>query len=147
MNSNRAQFLQGPFLNVLRRDHVPVAIYLMNGIKLQGVVESFDQYSLVLKNAARQLVYKHAISTIVPGKEFTLPDLKEEEGAAEDDDTQQIFLDLLKTDKRPVSIYLVNGIKLSGTVFASDTYVVLLEGDRAPIQMVYKHAISTIVPE
>ncbi len=66
MNSNRAQFLQGPFLNVLRRDHVPVAIYLVNGIKLQGVVESFDQYSLVLKNAARLLVYKHAISTIVP---------------------------------------------------------------------------------
>ena len=58
--------LQEPFLNALRRDKVPVALYLMNGIKLQGTVESFDQFSILLKNNTTQLVYKHAISTVVP---------------------------------------------------------------------------------
>ena len=58
--------LQEPFLNALRRDKVPVALYLMNGIKLQGTIESFDQFSILLHNNTTQLVYKHAISTIVP---------------------------------------------------------------------------------
>lgn len=58
--------LQEPFLNALRRDKVPVALYLMNGIKLQGTIESFDQFSILLHNNTSQLVYKHAISTIVP---------------------------------------------------------------------------------
>ena len=61
--------LQEPFLNALRRDKVPVALYLMNGIKLQGTVESFDQFSILLKNSTTQLVYKHAISTVVPTRE------------------------------------------------------------------------------
>ncbi|MCL2075095.1 MAG: RNA chaperone Hfq [Betaproteobacteria bacterium] len=70
--SNKGQTLQDPFLNVLRREHVPVSIYLVNGIKLQGQVESFDQYVVLLKNAVTQLVYKHAISTIVPARPVTL---------------------------------------------------------------------------
>ena len=64
--SNKGQLLQDPFLNVLRREHVPVSIYLVNGIKLQGQVESFDQYVVLLKNTVTQMVYKHAISTITP---------------------------------------------------------------------------------
>ena len=64
--SNKGQLLQDPFLNVLRREHVPVSIYLVNGIKLQGQVESFDQYVVLLKNTVTQMVYKHAISTVVP---------------------------------------------------------------------------------
>lgn len=60
--------LQDPFLNALRREHVAVSIYLVNGIKLQGVVESFDQYVIVLRNSVSQMVYKHAISTIVPAR-------------------------------------------------------------------------------
>ena len=60
--------LQDPFLNVLRKERVPVAIFLVNGIKLQGQVESFDQFVVLLKNTVSQMVYKHAISTIVPSR-------------------------------------------------------------------------------
>ena len=63
--SNKSQLLQDPFLNALRREHVPVSIYLVNGIKLQGQIESFDQYVVLLRNTVTQMVYKHAISTIV----------------------------------------------------------------------------------
>ena len=67
--TTKGQLLQDPFLNALRREHVPVSIYLVNGIKLQGQVESFDQYVVLLRNAAvTQMVYKHAISTIVPAR-------------------------------------------------------------------------------
>jgi host factor-I protein len=66
--SNKGQMLQDPFLNALRREHVPVSIYLVNGIKLQGQVESFDQYVVLLKNTVTQMVYKHAISTVVPAR-------------------------------------------------------------------------------
>ncbi len=60
--------LQDPFLNTLRKDRIPVSIFLMNGIKLQGTIESFDQFVIVLSNNANQMVYKHAVSTIVPCK-------------------------------------------------------------------------------
>jgi host factor-I protein len=66
--NNKGQLLQDPFLNLLRREHVPVSIYLVNGIKLQGQIESFDQYVVLLRNTVTQMVYKHAISTIVPGR-------------------------------------------------------------------------------
>jgi host factor-I protein len=64
----KAVLLQDPFLNTLRREHVPVSIFLVNGIKLQGQIESFDQYVVLLRNTVTQMVYKHAISTIVPGR-------------------------------------------------------------------------------
>jgi host factor-I protein len=69
--SNKGQLLQDPFLNALRREHIPVSIYLVNGIKLQGQIESFDQYVVLLRNTVTQMVYKHAISTIVPGRAVT----------------------------------------------------------------------------
>ena len=65
--------LQDPFLNVLRKERVPVSIFLVNGIKLQGQVESFDQFVVLLKNTVSQMVYKHAISTIVPSRVVKLP--------------------------------------------------------------------------
>ena len=65
---NRGQTLQDPFLNALRRQRVPVAIYLTNGIKLQGHVAAFDQYVVLLKNNTKQMVFKHAIATIVPSR-------------------------------------------------------------------------------
>ncbi len=65
---SKGQSLQDPFLNALRRERVPVSIYLVNGIKLQGTVESFDQFVVLLRNTVSQLVYKHAISTIVPSR-------------------------------------------------------------------------------
>ena len=64
----KGQSLQEPFLNALRRERVPVAIYLVNGIKLQGQVESFDQFVVLLKNSVSQMIYKHAISTVVPAR-------------------------------------------------------------------------------
>ncbi len=66
--SNKGQLLQDPFLNLLRKEHVPVSIYLVNGIKLQGHIESFDQYVVLLRNTVTQMVYKHAISTVVPSR-------------------------------------------------------------------------------
>ena len=72
MSNNKGQLLQDPFLNQLRREHVPVSIYLVNGIKLQGQIESFDQYVVLLRNTVTQMVYKHAISTIVPGRPVQL---------------------------------------------------------------------------
>jgi len=69
---SKGQALQDPYLNVLRKERIPVSIYLVNGIKLQGQVESFDQFVILLKNAVSQMVYKHAISTIVPSRNVKL---------------------------------------------------------------------------
>jgi host factor-I protein len=68
----KGQMLQEPFLNALRRDRIPVSVYLVNGIKLQGQIESFDQFVVLLKSAVSQMVYKHAISTIVPSRQVRL---------------------------------------------------------------------------
>lgn len=68
MPQNKGTALQDPFLNALRRERIPVSIYLVNGIKLQGQVESFDQFVIVLKNTVNQMIYKHAVSTVVPSK-------------------------------------------------------------------------------
>lgn len=70
--SNKGQLLQDPFLNTLRREHIPVSIYLVNGIKLQGTIESFDQFVILLRNTVSQMVYKHAISTVVPARNVRL---------------------------------------------------------------------------
>jgi host factor-I protein len=69
----KSQSLQDPFLNALRKERVPVSIYLVNGIKLQGHIDSFDQFVVLLKNTVSQMVYKHAISTIVPVRSVRLP--------------------------------------------------------------------------
>lgn len=65
---NKGQLLQEPFLNTLRKEGIMVSVYLVNGIKLYGKVESFDQYVILLRNTVTQMVYKHAISTIVPAR-------------------------------------------------------------------------------
>ena len=68
----KGQSLQDPFLNALRKERVPVSIYLVNGIKLQGQIDSFDQFVVLLKNSVSQMVYKHAISTVVPARNVNL---------------------------------------------------------------------------
>ncbi|WP_038051709.1 RNA chaperone Hfq [Thioalkalivibrio sp. ALJ1] len=68
----KGQMLQEPFLNALRRDRIPVSIYLVNGIKLQGQIESFDQFVVLLRSTVSQMVYKHAISTIVPARQVNM---------------------------------------------------------------------------
>ncbi len=67
------QGLQDPFLNALRKEKVPVSVFLVNGIKLQGQIDAFDQYVVVLKNSVSQMVYKHAISTVVPSRNIKIP--------------------------------------------------------------------------
>ena len=79
MSNNKIQLLQDPFLNALRKEHIPVSIYLVNGIKLQGNIESFDQYVVLLRNTVTQMVYKHAISTIGPARAI---DFRIEEGSS-----------------------------------------------------------------
>jgi len=68
----KSQSLQDPFLNMLRKEKVPVSIYLVNGIKLQGQIDSFDQFVVLLRNSVNQMVYKHAISTVVPSRNVRL---------------------------------------------------------------------------
>lgn len=84
---SKGQSLQDPFLNSLRKEKVPVSIYLVNGIKLQGQIESFDQFVVLLKNTVSQMVYKHAISTIVPARNVRIgaPGTVEEQIYAEED--------------------------------------------------------------
>ena len=83
---NRGQSLQDPFLNALRKERVPVSIYLVNGIKLQGQIESFDQFVVLLKNAVSQMVYKHAISTVGPARNVRMQG-GDEQGEAEPGNT------------------------------------------------------------
>ena len=78
---SKGHTLQDPYLNVLRKDRIPVSIYLVNGIKLQGQIESFDQFVVLLKNTVSQMVYKHAISTIVPARAVRVPVVNPAEGA------------------------------------------------------------------
>lgn len=81
----RGQSLQDPFLNTLRKEKVPVSIYLVNGIKLQGQVESFDQFVVLLKNSVSQMVYKHAISTVVPARNVRIPPSEDAAPSVEED--------------------------------------------------------------
>lgn len=83
----KGQSLQDPFLNALRKERIPVSIYLVNGIKLQGQIESFDQFAVLLKNTVSQMVYKHAISTVVPARNVKL------QGQTLDDEGQPENLD------------------------------------------------------
>ncbi len=72
--------MQDPFLNVLRKERIPVSIFLVNGIKLQGQVESFDQFVVLLRNSVNQMIYKHAISTIVPARPVKIPHESQDDG-------------------------------------------------------------------
>ena len=82
---SKGQSLQDPYLNALRKERVPVSIYLVNGIKLQGQIESFDQFVVLLKNSVSQMVYKHAISTVVPVRNIRIPSSEDTE-----DDTSEL---------------------------------------------------------
>jgi host factor-I protein len=79
----KGQSLQEPYLNTLRKERIPVSVYLVNGIKLQGQIESFDQFVILLKNSVSQMVYKHAVSTVVPSRNVKLP-------RSDDDDDDEL---------------------------------------------------------
>ncbi|MFT4633241.1 MAG: host factor-I protein [Candidatus Pseudothioglobus sp.] len=76
---SKGQSLQDPYLNALRRDRIPVSIYLVSGIKLQGQIESFDQFVILLRNTVSQMIYKSAISTVVPARNVKMPAMPDDE--------------------------------------------------------------------
>jgi host factor-I protein len=76
---SKGQSLQDPFLNQLRKDRVPVSIYLVSGIKLQGQIESFDQFVILLRNTVNQMIYKSAVSTVVPSRNVKMPTMDDNE--------------------------------------------------------------------
>jgi host factor-I protein len=86
---SRGQSLQDPFLNALRKERIPVSIFLVNGIKLQGQIESFDQFVVLLRNTVSQMVYKHAISTVVPARNIKAS-ISSDEGKAADSNSGNV---------------------------------------------------------
>ena len=138
--------LQDHFLNAVRRAHQPVSLFVLKGVKLQGLIAGFDPYAIELRRSgASQLVYKHSIATVVPaapveGLELDVP--SDDPSAS----LQDRFLASAAANKDPLTLFLVNGVMLQGEVAAFDQYSVLLSRGRLS-QLVYKHAISTIQPD
>jgi host factor-I protein len=146
--SVKANNLQDIFLNQLRRSKTPVTMFLVKGVKLQGIITWFDNFSVLLRRDGQsQLVYKHAISTIMPGPGFDPAVVREAfgDGAAKSKLLQEVFLSAVQRSGQPVTMFLVNGVMLQGEIAAYDLFCVMLERDRAA-QLVYKHAISTVQP-
>ena len=140
--------LQDLFLNLLRKGKVPVTMFLVKGVKLQGIVTWFDNFSILLRRDGQsQLVYKHAISTIMPSQPLPLAPFL---GATEDNGKkprllQDIFLSSVRDAAVPVTMFLVNGVMLQGRVAAYDLFCMMLERE-GYVQLAYKHAVSTIQP-
>ena len=143
--ADKSPSLQDMFLNGVRRGKTPLTLFLMKGVKLQGMVTWFDAFSLLLRrDGVSQLVYKHAISTIMP---LAMPELDPPTGEAGTRRTslQDLFLEAAERAEEPMTVFLVNGVMLQGAVSAHDQFVLLLER-AGQTQMVYKHAISTMQP-
>jgi host factor-I protein len=136
--------LQDHFLNSVRRAKLPVTIFLVKGVKLQGVITWFDSFSLLLRHeGASQLVYKHGISTIMPAE--PPPDLIATASESQKPQLQDRFLAAAAREQERMTLFLVNGVMLQGTVTGFDQFSVALERG-GQMQLVYKHAISTLQP-
>src|SRR4051812_10857342 len=144
--SARSLSLQDHFLNAIRRAKLPVTIFLVKGVKLQGVVTWFDAFSLLLRReGASQLVYKHSISTIMPNEPpagFVATHAAVDGPKAA---LQDLFLAAAARDSERMTLFLVNGVMLQGAVTGFDQFSLVLERG-GQIQLVYKHAISTLQP-
>jgi host factor-I protein len=145
--AEKALSLQDQFLNSIRKSKVPVTVFLVKGVKLQGIVTWFDPFSLLLRRDGNaQLVYKHAISTIMPN--HLPPDLRAaggEGGNGKKAMLQDLFLQAASRQHEPMTIFLVNGVMLQGAVAGFDQFSLILERG-GQVQLVYKHAISTLQP-
>jgi host factor-I protein len=139
--------LQDQFLNDVRRSKSPAVVFLVKGVKLQGVITWFDAFSLLLRrDSTSQLVYKHSISTIMPQRSPT--ELAKGFAASQTGNRaslQDVFLAAAAKERSPMTLFLVNGVMLQGHVVGYDQFSVLLERDEQ-LQLVYKHAISTLQP-
>ena len=143
--------LQDMFLNTLRRTKTPVTMFLVKGVKLQGIITWFDNFSVLLRRDGQgQLIYKHAISTIMPSHAVDMADLQaafaELAGKKKPTLLQEVFLSAVRNSGEPVTMFLVNGVMLQGKIAAFDLFCMLLERDGL-CQLVYKHAVSTVQPE
>ena len=138
--------LQDHFLNSVRRGKLPVTIFLVKGVKLQGVITWFDAFSLLLRReGAAQLVYKHSISTIMPPEtpaDF-VPTKAAVDGAKAS--LQDLFLAAAARESERMTLFLINGVMLQGSVTGFDQFSLVLERGNQ-MQLVYKHAISTLQP-
>ncbi len=145
--SGKGQNLQDMFLNQLRKTKAPVTMFLVKGVKLQGIVTWFDNFSILLRRDGQsQLVYKHAISTIMPSQPLPLtPFAGIEDKGRKPRLLQDIFLSSVRDAAVPVTMFLVNGVMLQGRVAAYDLFCMMLERE-GYVQLAYKHAISTIQP-
>jgi host factor-I protein len=138
--------LQDQFLNGVRRAKSPALVFLVKGVKLQGVITWFDAFSLLLRrDSASQLVYKHSISTIMPQKQPPDLSLGSEKRGAGRESLQDVFLSAASREKASMTLFLINGVMLQGHVLGFDQFCVVLERD-GQLQLVYKHAISTLQP-
>jgi host factor-I protein len=142
----RTLSLQDHFLNSIRRAKLPVTIFLVKGVKLQGVVTWFDAFSLLLRReGSSQLVYKHSISTIMPAEpppDFTATQPKMDGSKAA---LQDLFLAAAAREQQRITLFLINGVMLQGSVTGFDQFSLVLERG-GQVQLVYKHAISTLQP-
>jgi host factor-I protein len=142
----RQASLQDAFLNLLRRNKVPVTMFLVKGVKLQGIVTWFDNFSILLRRDGQaQLVYKHAISTIMPSQALNPDQFQQRGGGKNGKLLQDIFLSRVSDAHVQVTMFLVNGVMLQGRIAAYDLFCMLLERDGG-VQLAYKHAVSTIQP-
>ncbi len=138
--------LQDVFLNMLRKNKIPVTMFLVKGVKLQGIVTWFDNFSILLRRDGQsQLVYKHAISTIMPGQDMDADQFQIRAGNRRQRLLQDIFLSRVSEAEVQVTMFLVNGVMLQGRIASYDLFCMLLERDGA-VQLAYKHAVSTIQP-
>lgn len=146
--ADKALSLQDKFLNSIRRSKTPVTIFLVKGVKLQGIITWFDPFSLLLRRDGNaQLVYKHSISTIMPTQ---APEDLELAAAGEGGNgkkpmLQDLFLTAAAREREAMTVFLVNGVMLQGAVAGFDQFSLLLERG-GQVQLVYKHAISTLQP-
>ncbi len=140
--------LQDLFLNTLRRSKIPVTMFLVKGVKLQGIVTWFDNFSVLLRRDGQsQLIYKHAIYTIMPNAPIDTAAIIDTVGEAQRKQPllQEIFLNAVKKSESSVTMFLVNGVMLQGQIAAFDLFCMMLQRE-GMAQLVYKHAVSTIQP-
>ena len=140
--------LQDLFLNALRRGKIPVTMFLVKGVKLQGIVTWFDNFSVLLRRDGQsQLIYKHAISTIMPSGPMDIAAIVDGvgEGSRKQPLLQEIFLNAVCKSEDAVTMFLINGVMLQGQIAGFDLFCMLLQRE-GMAQLVYKHAVSTIQP-
>ncbi len=140
--------LQDLFLNALRRSKAPVTMFLVKGVKLQGIVTWFDNFSVLLRRDGQsQLIYKHAISTIMPSGPLDVAAIVDgvNEQQRKNPLLQEIFLNAVRKSEDPVTMFLINGVMLQGQIAGFDLFCMLLQRE-GMAQLVYKHAVSTIQP-